>query len=264
VTGRVRSVAIVLAALTFSLGVGLARAEIAQEGHIRVVVTGKLSPRALPRSAEAPVAVFLAGRISTTDHSEPPQLEQLRIEINRHGHLDLHGLPLCPVSRIQPASSSRALAACRSSLVGRGRFSANIVLSRQAPYPAQGQLLIFNGQSHGHPVLLGQIYSPHPFATSFVIPFSIRRIPHGTYGTALTAALPRTLGDWGYITAIELTLSRRYAYRGRRHSFISAGCPAPKGLSGVVFPLARTSFGFAGGSRITSTLTRGCGVRAGS
>jgi hypothetical protein len=255
-----RAAALCLAA-TLLAGAALAHAEVAQKGTLRVTVSGRLSPRALPRDGAAPVAVSVAGRISTTDDNPPPQLKTLRIEINRHGHLDYTGLPVCQIAQIQPASSARALAACRSALVGQGRFSANIVLSGQEPYPTQGRLLVFNGQRDGKPVLLGQIYAPHPFATSFVIAFVVRRLSHGAYGVALTASLPKALGSWGYLTAIDLELSRHYSYRGARHSFLSAGCPAPKGFGGVAFPLARTSFAFAGGKTLTTTLNRSCGVR---
>ena len=37
------------------------------------------------------------------------------------------GLPACPVSKIQPASSTRALAACESALVGQGHFWRGVV-----------------------------------------------------------------------------------------------------------------------------------------
>jgi hypothetical protein len=242
-------------------GAALARAEIAQKGNLRVKVDGALSPRTLPRGNAAPVAVSVAGRISTTDQSPPPQLKELRIEINRHGHLDYRGLPVCQASEIHPASSARALAACRRSLVGQGRFWANIVLAGQAPYPTEGRLLVFNGKSKGRSVLLGQIYAPHPFATSFVIPFVLRKVRHGTFGIQLSASLPKALGSWGYVTAISLTLSRRYTFRGARHSYLSAGCPAPKGFAGASFPLIRTNFSFAGGRRLTETLARHCGVR---
>lgn len=239
----------------------LAQAEIAQRGGVQVKVSGALSPHRLPREGLAPVAVSVAGRITSVGQEPLPQLRELRIEINRHGRLDQHGLPTCEEDQIQPASTGRALAACRRSLVGQGHFWANIVLAGQAPYPTRGRLLVFNGLSKGKSVLLGQIYAPRPFATSFVIPFEMQRLRHGPYGTALTAFLPEALGSWGYVTAIELTLSRRYTYRGRRHSYVSAGCPAPKGFGKASFPLTRTSFSFAGGRRITSTLTRQCGVR---
>jgi hypothetical protein len=42
--------------------------------------------------------------------------------------------------------------------------------------------------------------------------------------------------------------------------YISAGCPAPKGFGGAVFPFAKATFDFAG-SQITSTLTRNCKAR---
>lgn len=237
-----------------------ARGEVSREGAVTVTVTGRISPSKLPRSGAAPVSVSVGGRIDTTDRSAPPQLRTLRIELNRHGHLDYAGLPVCPYDRIQPASSARALAACRSSLVGRGTFSADVVLSGQEPYPSQGRLLVFNGRQRGRPVLLGQIYSPRPFANSFVIVFVVRHLARGRFGTVLTAQLPKALGSWGYLTAIDLKLGRRYRHAGARHSFVSAACPAPEGFPGATFQLARTSFDFASGPRLESTLVRSCRV----
>jgi hypothetical protein len=246
-------------ALAISLAaVAFAGAEVVQRGTLRVVVTGKLSPQRLPRTGSAPIAVSVGGQVSTTDKSPAPALKTLQIELNRNGHLDYTGLPVCPYDAIQPASSSRALNACRSSLVGQGSFSAEITLAGQEPYPTKGKLLAFNGRSGGKPVLFGQIYAPRPFATSFVIVFAIKHLAKGTYGTALSASLPASLRSWGNLTGIELTLSHRYSYKGTSHSYLSAGCPAPKGFPGGSFAFARTSFGFEGGRVLSSTLTRSC------
>jgi hypothetical protein len=255
---RVLAFALILALLGTA---ALAHAEVSQQGKLRVTLAGKLAPRALPRKGVAPVSVFVSGQISTTDKSSLPQLKQLKIQINRHSRLDFTGLPICHLQEIQPATNARALAACAPSLLGEGHFSANIVLPDQAPYPTKGRLLVFNGKSNGHPVLLGHIYSTQPFAHSFVIAFGVHRISRGAFGTALVASLPLSLGDWGYVTGIEMKLSRRFRYRGETQSFISAGCPAPKGFPGASFPLARASFDFAGGRSLSSTLTRSCGVR---
>ncbi len=239
----------------------LARAEIVQRRDLRVSVSAKMSPRALPRTGAAPIAVSVAGRVSTTDQSAPPQLKQLKIEINRHARLDYGGLPTCKVNLIQPASNGRALAACRSSLVGEGKFFGTITLLGSEPLPIEGRLLVFNGKEHGRQVLFGHIYSAKPFATSFVIRFEISSNRHGQFGTTLSANLAKALGNKRNLTGIEMTLSRRYAYRGASHSYLSAGCPAPKGFPGAVFPLARTSFSFAGKKTLTSTLTSDCKVR---
>jgi len=251
-----------LLALAAALGsVAIAGAEIAQKGTLRVTVDGKLSPKRLPRTGLAPIAISVGGKISTTDNSLPPQLKALRIELNRHGRLDTKGIPDCVYDRIQPGSSSHALGPCRSSLVGKGSFTANITLAGQEPYPTKGKLLVFNSAQHGKPVLYGHIYSARPFATSFVIVFKIRKLGHGTYGTSLQAPLPRAMEAWGRLTGLQMTLSRRYSYKGQRHSYISSGCPAPKGFGAAIFPLARTSFEFAGGKKLTASFTGTCKLR---
>lgn len=254
---RSRSLA-ALALICLAALAGLAKAEVVQRGDVRVTISGEISPKRLPRAGDAPISVSLGGQVSTTDKSAPPQLRSLKIELNRVGKINYTGLPLCPYDAIQTASSQRALSACRPALVGRGSFDAEITLAGQDPYPIAGQLLAFNGKLRGKPVLFGQIYSPSPFATSFVIVFSIEQAAKGTYGTTLSASLPAALGRWGNLTGIKLTLSRRYSYQGRRYSYLSAGCPAPRGFQGASFSLARTSFGFAGGPTLTSTLVRNC------
>lgn len=258
---RARKRIALLACFASVWGGTLARAEVVGKGTLRVSVTGKLSPSSLPRTGAAPIAVSLGGEVGTTDGSAPPRLKALRVEVNRNGHFDYAGLPTCAYDRIQPATSTRALTACRPALVGEGSFTATITLGGQEPYPTKGRLLVFNGESHGRPVLFGQIYSPYPFATSFVIVFSVEKIAHGKYGTALTAPLPRALGSWGNLTGIEMTLSRRYTVKGVKHSYLSAACPAPKGFSGATFPLLRSAFTFSTGQTLESTLMRTCKAR---
>ena len=234
---------------------------IVRKGNLQVKVSGGISPKRLPREGTAPVSVSVAGEISTTDHSPPPELRKLEIDLNRHGGLETKGLPLCHIEQIHPASTQRALQACKASLVGTGSFSVDVVLAGQEPYPTTGRLLLFNGVFKGHHALLGQIYSAHPFATSFVIPFQIQEKRKGRYGLALTAKLPEALISWGRVTGLSMNLQRRYSWGGKRRSFAEAGCPAPKGFGAALFTLARTTFSFAGHRRITQTLTGHCGVR---
>lgn len=253
-----------LVVLTIVLGAaGLAAGQVVQKGNLRVSVSGKLSPQKLPRKGAAPISVSVGWDISTTDGAPPPKLKTLGIEINRKGRFSTEGLPTCPYARIQPATTQRALSNCRSALVGRGSFSANIALKGQEgeSYEAKGQLLVFNGEVKGKPVLFGQIYAAHPFATSFVITFKFATVKKGDYGTSLTATLPASLRSWGDLTGIEMNLSRKYHYKGQSRSYISAGCPAPKGFSKASFKLARTSFSFTGGTQLSSTVSGVCKAR---
>jgi hypothetical protein len=256
---RIQTIAFTL--LCALLLTSVAHAVITQKGNLRLSVNGKLSPKKLPRKGAAPISVSVGGEISTTDETLPPELKAIRIELNRKGVLDSTGLPVCSYPKIQPASTSRALAGCRPSLVGEGSFSADITLAGQEPYPTQGKLVVFNGEKHGKPVLYGHIYSPKPFATSFVIVFALSKQKKGTYAITLSAQLPKAMKAWGRLTGLEMTLSRRYEVKGKQRSFISAGCPAPKGFNQVAFPLARTSFEFAGGQRLDSVLGSTCVAR---
>jgi hypothetical protein len=254
--------AILAAVLALALcTAALASAEVVQHGDIRVKVSGEIAPRKLPRTGTAPIGVEVGGHIETTDGSPAPQLATMAIELNREGKIDTEGLPLCPYAALEPASSARAMANCRSALVGKGSFEAQISLTGQESYVAKGRLLAFNGRKGGRPVLFAHIYSPRPFATSFVITFKIKSASGRQFGSALVAQLPKSLSTWGKLTGIELRLDRRYSAGGRRHSYLSAGCPAPKGFGTVSFPLARTSFGFMGGPTLRGTLTRTCKAR---
>jgi Divergent InlB B-repeat domain len=238
-----------------------AASEIVQRGNLRVSVAGKLSPKALPRRGAAPIAVSIGSRITTTDGSNPPQLRTIAIAINRNGRFDYKGLPACQIKQIQPSTNQGALAACRASLIGAGSFSANVVLPRQSPFPSNGKVLAFNGTLNGRPAILAHVYGTEPVPTSYTLPFLVKPLRGGTFGTLLTASLPQTTGEWGFVTGIQLTLKRTFTFRGVRHSYLSAGCPAPRGFPGAVFALAKASFAFAGHETLSQTLMRDCRAR---
>jgi hypothetical protein len=258
VAKRLFAAASAAAILTYAAAIG--QADITQQGTLRVTFGGKLSPDRLPRTGLAPVAVSLSGDITTTDHSTPPQLQQITMAINRHGRLNPTGLPRCHYHQIQPASTGEARAACSSSLVGTGSFQANVVLPDQSPFPSDGKVLAFNGVLHGHPVIYAHIYGTTPVPISQLITFGIHRID-GTYRVVLSAELPRVAAAWGYVSGLSLTLKRTYRYKGRPRSYLSAGCPAPQGINVAVYPFARASFGFDDGRTLHSRLTRTCKVR---
>lgn len=240
---------------------GGASASVAEQRRgVRVNFDGKLTPKALPRHGTAPVGIVVDAKIGATGGDDPPQLRRIKIAINRNGHFDTEGLPACRVDRIQPSSTANALAACRPSLVGEGHFSANVKLPAQSPFPSSGKVLAFNGKVNGKPAILAHIYGTNPAPTSTVLTFSMRGA-HGAYGTTLEASLPQATGSWGYVTGLRMSLRRRFSYRGHRRSFLSAGCPAPAGFPSASFPLAKTSFAFAGSLTIDAVLTRTCKAR---
>ena len=224
---------------------------------VQVRFDGTLTPHVLPRHGTAPVGIVIETSITAMKEGDPPQLRRITVEINRHGHFTSTGLPTCRVDQIQPSTSENALAACRGALVGEGRFSANVKLPQQSPFPSAGKVLAFNGRVDGHSAILAHIYGTQPVPTSIVLPFLVRG-GHGIYGTTLEASLPQATGNWGYVTGLRINLRRHFNYRGKPRSFLSAGCPAPPGFPSASFALTRTKFSFAGGLTFQPVLNRTC------
>lgn len=258
------SLAALCAALAALMAIAAATgsAEVLEKQGVRVAVSGKLTPKVLPRRGTVPIGVSFGGRISSNGKTDPPRLTELTIAINRQGKLDTRGLPRCRLGRIDPSTTREALSICRSALVGEGSFSANVKIPEQSPFPSEGKVLAFNGRLRGKPAIFAHIYGTHPVPTSYVLPFEVHRTS-GLFGTTLVASLPKVTGDWGYVTGISMNLHRRYSVRGKSRGYLNAGCPAPKGIKRVGFPLARTSFTFEDGLTIAPTLNRVCKARGG-
>jgi hypothetical protein len=240
------------------IGASQAIGETAQKGNLRVSFSGALNPKQLPRHGTAPIAVRIGGRISTTDGGDPPGLERIEMAINRAGRFDPRALPACRLDQIQPASTSYARRVCGSARVGDGAFSASIAIPEQSPYPSQGTVTAFNGVVGGRPVILLHIYGAQPVPTSFTLPLEFRR-GSGRFSVALRGDLPTVDTHVGFVTGISLQLDGGPA--AGKHPYLSAGCPAPQGFGGALFPLARASFTFADGRALSSTLVRRCSAR---
>jgi hypothetical protein len=247
-------------AALFAVAASLAHAELTARGDLFVKFSGGIAPNALPRHARAPISVRVAGVVRTLSGERPPALRQIKIEINRDGHLDTRGLPLCHMRQIEASSNAQALAVCGAALVGSGHYLAKTAFPEQGAFPTRGRIFAFNSIVEGHRAILAHVYGTVPVPIARIVVFHIHR-SHGAYGTMLTGFLPATVNHYGYIRRISLNLHRRFSYRGRIHSYLSATCAAPPGFPGAVFPFAHASMSFADGRTLSSTLTRSCTVK---
>jgi hypothetical protein len=254
-------VACALAALALlgGLGAGQAHGERSQQGNLIVSLDGGLSPLRLPRDHPAPVAVRLAGGLRTADGSLLPRVTRIDLGLPGQGVLSTRGLPTCSQQRLRNTKPFEALAACRPALIGHGRLEAQVVVPHQAPFMIQVRMLAFNGRVGGRRAILLHAFAASP-PTVAVVPFLIRP-GSGRFGTALVAHLPAALGPWPHFAHFEMTLSRRYAYRGASRSYLSASCPIPPRFSAGFFSFARATLTLAGGRRIGTGIARGCRAR---
>jgi hypothetical protein len=237
-----------------------ATAELTASGDLFVKFSGGIAPNALPRHTRAPISVNVAGTVKTLSGERPPALHRIAIAINRGGRLDARGLPVCQRAQVQPSSTAEARANCGSALVGEGSFDADIAFPEQAAFPSHGHVLAFNTVLGGKRAILAHVYGAEPAPITRIIVFRIREST-GTYGTVLTASVPESVNQWGYLTHFSLNLHRSFTYRGQRRSYLSAACAAPAGFPGATFPFAHAAMTFADGRTLSSTLTRSCKVR---
>ncbi len=251
--------ATLLAVLAVALlaAAAVADAELSQKGNLLVNFNGGITPRALPRKAQAPVAVNIDATIKVPGGQNPPALRRIRVALNSNGRLSTRGLPVCRRGRIGNATTNQALAACRSALVGAGGIVGRTSIADQTTSLLRGDLLLFNSVDGGRPTILAHVYQSEPAPITHIIVFHIHR-GGGRFGTVLTADLPPSLNRNGFLSSIFLQLQRRYTYRGRHRSYLAAGCPAPAGFPIATFPFAQASMTFSDGRTLSTTLIRTC------
>jgi hypothetical protein len=249
-----------LTALTLLLSATPASAELTQKGNLFVHFGGGIAPNALPRHSRASIAVRIEGTIRVIGGNAPPALRRIKIALNRAGHLDATGLPVCHKSEIDALSTSAALARCGPALVGGGGFTARTDFPDQANVTTPGEILLFNARINGRPAVLAHVYQTNPTPITRIIVFKITHSA-GAFGTVITGLLPPSINNNGYLKSIYLQLQRRYSYHGVSHAYLSAACAAPAGFSSAIFPFARASMSFDDGRTLSSVLTRSCRVR---
>jgi hypothetical protein len=256
-----RRLCVSIVLLAFLVAAAVAYGELEQSGNLRLTINGGFKPHALPRTEPAPVTANLEASITTVDGSRPPLLRRISFAINRYGLLSTRGLPTCDTGQLEATTTEEALSRCRAARVGHGRFGANVDFPNRAPLPVEGKMLAFNARIDGRPGLLLHIYGSNPVQATFVLEFKISHPAKGTFGTVFATVIPKIASDLGYVTDVTLTFGRRYSFKGKSMSFLSARCAAPAGFPGALFSFARASFGFATGRQLTTTLARDCLVR---
>lgn len=248
-----------VALLATLLLAGLAQGERTQHGNLIVSLDGRFTPLTLPRDHPAPVSVHIDAGLQSADGSVLPRVTRVELGIPGQGVITTRGLPTCPLRRLRNATTATALAACRPALIGTGRMLAQVKIPTQPPFAVHARLLAFNGRVRGRRAVIVHGVSARP-PTAIALPFLIELRP-GKFGTVLVARLPRTLGPWPRFARFEMDLSRRYAYRGHRLSYISASCPIPKRFTAGFFSFAKATFTLTGGRRISTGIARSCRAR---
>lgn len=209
-----------------SSGPALGAREVVRAGNLYLSDNGGLIPSKLPKHGRAPVRARIEAGIGTLDGSHPPAVQTIDFDVDHTIGIDAVGLPVCTEGRIRATSTVVAKRVCAGAIVGSGEAEVEVAFPEQAPFSARGPIVLFNGGVKGNTTtVLVHAYVDVPAPTAIVVPTQVSRINRGRYGLNIKARIPPIAGGAGSVTGFELTVGRSFAYRGRRHSFLTAGCP---------------------------------------
>lgn len=216
----------VLGMLLLLVVAGSAVAIKLRAANLVITTDGGFSPTTLPKKGFAPIKLHGYGKIETEDGSPPPVLETLTIWFDKNGEVETEGLPRCTPAKLAATTTSQARKLCPGAIVGKGFGKAVVIFPEQAPIPASSPITLFNAApKNGNPVVLAHAHLTVPGPTTFVVPIEIERVNAGRYGFKTVAKIPKIAGGSGIPLYGQITVNRKWTYKGRTLSFANAGCP---------------------------------------
>jgi hypothetical protein len=219
----------VAAALAVTASVAAGDRGTFQETCVDVLCVGDnggISPTKLPKHGSAPVTARIEGEVKTRDGSHPAALQDLEADVDRTIEVDAVGLPTCRENQLEASSSATAKKVCGDAIVGSGTAEVEVAFPEQKPFRSTGPLLLFNGGVRGATTTVFlHAYVDVPAPTAVIVRATVTRIHEGRFGLRLKAHIPVVAGGAGSATAFDLKIGRRYSYKGRKKSFLSASCP---------------------------------------
>ncbi|MBS1889636.1 MAG: hypothetical protein JSU06_20880 [Actinobacteria bacterium] len=243
------AVAVAAAALTCA---AVAVAVTTQIGNLKVSATAEFQPRAFPAHGTLPAHFSSIVRIKSLDGGQPPALQTLIFEFDKHGKLNFKGVPTCTVAKLEGTTPAEARKRCAGALLGTGTGKAKVALPGKPPFTISSPISIFNAPPEGgRPALIAHAYETVPSPQALLVPFTVETIHHGRYGYRTEIQLPPIAGGAGAAILAEASFGRTYKRHGRKVGYVEAEC------SGGRLQL-QGELRFAEGSHLQSLLTSPC------
>jgi hypothetical protein len=204
------------------------------------------------RRTLAPIALSTEGKIKTVDGTHPPALKEALIETDKNGAIDVRGYPTCKSGQLQSRDTPAAEKACPTAIIGSGQATAEIEFAEQPPILAKSKIIAFNGGFKGGVTTLYiHAYLSSPVSAAIVTTVKTKRIHKGRYGLLTTVSVPKIAGGAGSVVSFNLKIDKKYTYKGKKVSVLSAKCPDGK-------LQAHVTASFSDGTKAATEILRTC------
>ncbi len=235
-----------------------AKPHIIRAGNLFLKDNGGISPSKLPRQIQTPISAHIDAEIGTADGTHPPAVKTLNIDFDKSIQVNAKGLPVCRLGQLTARATADAKKACPDAIVGSGEAEVEVAFPEQKPIEATGPIYLFNGGVHGGTtLLLIHTYVNVPAPTAVVATVRITRIHRGHYGIHTVSHIPTITGGAGSVIKFKLTIGRKFTYKGKKQSYLTASCP-----TGTYY--TEGDILFADGSKLQGTHILPCTPRGSS
>ena len=178
-------------------------------GNLELTANGGFSPTAISKTKQTPIEVSAEGEVKEADGSHPPAAREIIIEADKNAEIHVKGIPICTSGQLQATSTSAALKACKSALIGEGTTTAQVAFAEQKPIDVPSKLLLFNGGEKGGKITwYVHAYFSNPISGAIVSTVTITKHPHGPFGTLTVTKVPQITGGSGSIISFNLKIKK--------------------------------------------------------
>jgi hypothetical protein len=209
------------------------------------------SKRSATKPAPITLEVVTATDNATTANGVPVPAVQAIIDFPKGLSIFSKGFPTCDASKLQSTSSEVALQQCKKAKIGTGVGTADLVVGSRV-FPVTTTITVFNGKPQGgKPVILLHTYAQQPVQTTLVLVGVVKKYNKQGFGARLDVSIPLIAGGQGAITGVKIKVFKKFRYKGKVRSYVSATCPTKTWK-------ARGKFVFRDGESLTPQLKAKC------
>lgn len=212
-----------------------------------------ITPKKLGKKTYTPGALEATTKLTTSAASGVPSpTVRVVLDFDKNAKLFTKGIPTCDPAKLQNTSTEVAKQLCGSAIIGSGTATALLPVGSTV-YTVNQVVTAFNGVPQGgKPVVILHTYGTTPIQTTLVLVGAVTNYNKEGYGPRLDLEVPKIAGGTGALTDFNVKISKKYKYKGKAVSFISAKCPKSGKLK------ARAQFTFLDGQSSTPTTTQTC------
>jgi hypothetical protein len=211
-------------------------------------------PKKLSKTTPTPVTLRVSTETQnpTAANGVPSPAIQAVVDFDKNASLFTKGVPTCDPSKLQSTSTEAALTACGKAKIGSGSGEALLPVGGKV-FPEPTVITAFNGVPQGgKPVVLLHAYGSAPVQTTLILVGTVSNYGKEGYGPRLDVEIPKIAGGTGAITKFSVAINKRFKFKGKPRSYVSAKCPNSKKLK------ARATFTYVDGESLTATATQSC------